>query len=112
VLLEHEAEVCGEQALELVGAGLGTARGFTHPVEELGLVAERDPDHEVFLALEVQVQRALAELGLGGDVIDGELARPLVGHHPLGGVEDAMSPLLTLALASFGDRHDHPTFNK
>ena len=47
--------------------------------------------HQLFLALEVQVDRALADTGLGRHVVDRHLPVPVAREEDVDGIEDGLA---------------------
>src|SRR5690606_19011389 len=101
----HELRISDEQPLEAPQAAATGGRGALQEGHQLfqGAVGHLEP--ELVLALEVQIEGALAELRLPRDLIHRRGAEPLLQEHPLGGIQNAAATLVFFALPPLGDPH-------
>ena len=83
----------------------GSLHWSATPLEHPLLAPEVDPQEDVLLALEVEIDRSLAELGLGRDVIDRCGGKSPAEEHPLGRIEDELPPLFLFPFLPFRDAH-------
>jgi len=99
VVLQH-LEVEGDEAPELGDRVREVGDGFAEERHPLRHLFAKEPDEDVVLRLEVEVDRAARHAGLPRDVRDAGVVVAMTGKHPDRGVDDLLRLL--------GIAHDCP----
>src|SRR5437660_11937459 len=87
-------ELANDLGEGLLGSGVGDVAEL---LDQVGKTVVDQRDVKVFLALEIDVESALAHLGGGGDVIEAHLREWFCGLEPGGGVGDVVAFAVDLA---------------